>query len=85
MTTKYGEQNTAETVAESFALAALDGFDNITEEQQGVVRQVLERALGPTDLAAVTDLQFAERSDDDEYGQGDRFKPLTDTFQLPTE
>ena len=86
MTTVYGEENTAETVAESFALAALDGFDNITDDQQAVVRQVLERALGPTDLTAVTDLQFAERSDDDdEYGQGDRMAPLTDTFQLPTE
>jgi hypothetical protein len=86
MTTKYGEENTAETVAESFALAALDGFDNTTDDQQAVVRQVLERALGPTDLAAVTDLQFADQSDeDDEYGQGDRMAPLTDTFQLPTE
>jgi hypothetical protein len=87
MTTKYGETNTAETVAESFALAALDGFDNITAEQQAVVRQVLDRAFGRPELNdEITDLQFAaDPEDDDEYGQGERFKPLTDTFQLPTE
>lgn len=88
MTTKYGELNTAETVAESFALAALDGFDNITGEQQAVVRQVLNRSLGPTDSATITDLQFADQSDEDDddlYGKGERFAPIIDTFQLPNE
>lgn len=81
MTTTYGQQNVAESVAESFGLAALKGYDNITTEQRAVVDNILDRAgLVGADRSSVTRLELAVADDEDEmYG---KFEPITDTFEL---
>jgi hypothetical protein len=80
-TTKYGATNSAETVAESFALGHALGFGNITADQQGVITQTLARAGLDSPAAAMV----ASSADDifwDEFFIGDTFLVDDDTEEI---